>query len=166
MKITVITVSDRASRGEYEDLSGPAVVAEIRQAFADAVIETEIVPDGEDSVLAALERHPDSDWILTTGGSGTSPRDRTPEATRAYVDRTVPGLAEYLRQRSLEETPFAVFSRAEAGLRGAQYVVNLPGSCKGARFCARLLVPLLRHGVMMARGESHGHDPHPSHPGR
>jgi molybdopterin adenylyltransferase len=155
MKIAVITVSDRASRGEYADRSGPAVVEELSRAAPDAELVTEVVPDGVESVLAALRSHEDADWILTTGGTGTGPRDHTPEATRAFVDRAVPGLAEYLRARSLEQTPFAVFSRAEAGLRGRTYVVNLPGSEKGARFCARLLVPLLRHGVMMAAGESH-----------
>jgi len=164
MKIAVITVSDRAARGQYEDRSGPAVVEELSRALqgpdlGDTTIVTEIVEDGVESVLAALMRHEDADWILTTGGTGTSPRDRTPEATRAFVDAAVPGLAEYLRARSLEQTPFAVFSRAEAGLRGRTYVVNLPGSCKGARFCAGLLVPLLLHGVMMARGQSHDSAP-------
>lgn len=163
MKVAVITVSDRASSGQYEDLSGPAIVEELVQAQADAVIETEVVEDGVESVLAALHRHADADWILTTGGTGTSPRDRTPEATRAFVDAAVPGLAEYLRARSLSQTPFAVFSRAEAGIRGRTYVVNLPGSEKGARFCARLLAPLLEHGIHMARGESHDHPPGASH---
>jgi len=156
MKIAVITVSDRASRGEYADRSGPAIVQVLAAAEPAATIESECVPDGVDSVRAALERHADADWILTTGGTGTGPRDHTPEATRAFVERLVPGLAELLRTRSLEKTPFAVFSRGEAGQRGRTYVVNLPGSEQGARFCADLLVPLLRHGIQMAAGESHG----------
>ncbi len=155
MRIAVITVSDRASAGVYADRSGPAVVEALKVALPGAEIEAEIVPDGEESVLAALSRHPEADWILTTGGTGPAPRDRTPEATRAYCDRSMPGIADYLRSRSLEETPNAVFSRGEAGMRGLQYVVNFPGSEKAARFCAAALAPLMEHGRKMARGEGH-----------
>lgn len=155
MRIAVITVSDRASAGTYADRSGPAVMEALRAALPEAGLESEIVPDGEESVLAALGRHPGADWILTTGGTGPSPRDRTPEATRAFCDRAMPGIADYLRLRSLEETPNAVFSRGEAGMRGLQYVVNFPGSEKAARFCATILAPLMEHGVKMARGEGH-----------
>ena len=155
MKAAVITVSDRASRGEYEDKSGPAIMEILRAELPGAELEYEVVPDGRDSVLAALCRHPDADWILTTGGTGPAPRDETPEATRAYIQKSMPGIAEYLRLKSLEETVFAVFSRGEAGMRGRQYIVNLPGSEKGARFCAKLLVPLLQHGVHMAEGGGH-----------
>lgn len=155
MRIAVITVSDRASAGVYADRSGPAVVEALKAALPGAEIEAEIVPDGEESVLAALSRHPEADWILTTGGTGPAPRDRTPEATRAYCDRSMPGIADYLRSRSLEETPNAVFSRGEAGMRGLQYVVNFPGSEKAARFCAAALAPLMEHGRKMARGEGH-----------
>ena len=155
MRIAVITVSDRASAGVYADRSGPAVVETLKSVLPGADIEAEIVPDGEESVLAALSRHPEADWILTTGGTGPAPRDRTPEATRAYCDRSMPGIADYLRSRSLEETPNAVFSRGEAGMRGLQYVVNFPGSEKAARFCAAALAPLMEHGRKMARGEGH-----------
>lgn len=155
MRIAVITVSDRASAGVYADRSGPAVVEALKAALPGAELEAEIVPDGEESVLAALSRHPEADWILTTGGTGPAPRDRTPEATRAYCDRSMPGIADYLRSRSLEETPNAVFSRGEAGMRGLQYVVNFPGSEKAARFCAAALAPLMEHGRKMARGEGH-----------
>jgi molybdopterin adenylyltransferase len=155
VRIAVITVSDRASAGVYADRSGPAIVETLLATQPEALIETEIVPDGEDSVLAALERHPEADWILTTGGTGPAPRDRTPEATAAFCDRAMPGIAEYLRLRSLEETPNAVFSRGAAGMKGFQYVVNFPGSEKAARFCAAVLAPLLEHGVKMAHGEGH-----------
>lgn len=151
----VITVSDRASRGEYADRSGPAVAEEIRRVLPECSVQIEVVPDGIQPVQEAFRRHPDADWILTTGGTGPGPRDFTPEATRAYVDRPVEGIAEHLRARSLEETPHAVFSRGTAGMRGRQFVVNLPGSEKGARFCAKLLAPLLEHGTAMARGEGH-----------
>lgn len=155
MKIAVITVSDRASQGIYEDRSGPAIIEAIDRLVPGIEWEREIVPDGEESVFAALGRHPNADWIITTGGTGPSPRDQTPEATHRYCDRTVPGLAEYFRARSLEQTPFAVFSRGVAGMRGTQYVVNFPGNAGGAAFHASLLAPLLVHGIAMARGEGH-----------
>lgn len=155
MRIAVVTVSDRASRGIYADLSGPAIEAELLAAMPGAEILREIVPDEREAILAALARHPEAEWVLTTGGTGPAPRDITPEATREYCDRLLPGIAEYLRARSLEETPMAVFSRGEAGMRGPQYVVNFPGSEKGARFCATILAPLMGHGSAMARGEGH-----------
>lgn len=155
MKIAVITVSDRASSGVYEDLSGPAMAREVLDRWPEASVEAEIVPDGIESVKAALGRHADSDWILTTGGTGPSPRDLTPEATAAYCDRLVPGLAEFCRIRSLEETPNAVFSRGVAGMKGLQYIVNCPGSVKAAVFHAQILAPLFEHGIEMARGKGH-----------
>lgn len=155
MKIAVITVSDRAARGAYEDRSGPAIRRIFTKALPEASIESEIVPDGIEPILAAYARHGDADWIVTTGGTGPSPRDLTPEATKAWCDRLLPGLGEYFRARSLEQTPFAVFSRAEAGMRGPQYIVNFPGSVVGAEFHASLLAPLLEHGVAMAAGKGH-----------
>jgi len=155
LRIAVVTVSDRASRGAYEDRSGPAVEEVLRAALPGSSIEREIAPDEREAILAALARHPEADWILTTGGTGPSQRDVTPEATREYCDRLLPGLAEYLRSRSLEETPMAVFSRGEAGMRGLQFLVNFPGSEKAARFCAAALAPLMAHGSSVARGEGH-----------
>jgi molybdopterin adenylyltransferase len=156
LRIAVVTVSDRASRGAYADLSGPAVEEALLSAIPGALVEREIVEDGIESVTAALARHPDAEWILTAGGTGPSPRDRTPEATRSYCDRLLPGISEYLRARSLEQAPTAVFSRGEAGMRGAQFIVNFPGSERAARFCAQALAPLMAHGSAMARGEGHG----------
>ena len=158
MKIAVITVSDRASRGIYADLSGPAIAKVLESALPGSEIAGEVVPDEVPAILAAFSRHAGADWILTTGGTGPAPRDVTPEATRAYCDREMPGIADYLRAESLRETPNAVFSRGVAGLRGTQYVVNFPGSEKAAGFCARLLAPLMSHGTAMAKGE--GHEPH------
>jgi molybdopterin adenylyltransferase len=155
MKISVITVSDRASKGVYADRSGPAIEETLRSALPGCEVLREIVPDEKADILAALGRHSGSDWILTTGGTGPAPRDVTPEATREFCDRAMDGIAEYLRARSLAETPNAVFSRGEAGMRGAAYIVNFPGSEKAARFCASLLAPLMEHGVRMARGEGH-----------
>jgi len=155
MKISVITVSDRASKGVYADRSGPAIEEVLRAAIPGCEIQREIVSDEKAAILAALERHAGADWILTTGGTGPSPRDVTPEATREFCDRAMGGIAEHLRARSLEQTPNAVFSRGEAGMRGATYVVNVPGSEKAARFCAGILAPLMEHGVKMAHGEGH-----------
>lgn len=155
MRIAVITVSDRAAKGQYEDRSGPAVEEVFGRLLPTALVEREIVPDGREPVLAALARHPEADWIVTTGGTGPAPRDMTPEATRAFCDRGMPGIAEYLRLRSLEETKNAVFSRGEAGMHGRQFVVNFPGSEKAARFCATVLAPLMEHGSSMADGGGH-----------
>ncbi|MDA8410027.1 MAG: MogA/MoaB family molybdenum cofactor biosynthesis protein [Treponema sp.] len=155
MKIAVITISDRASKGVYADRSGPAIETVLRELLPTIEIERDLVPDEKAEILAALGRHPGADWILTTGGTGPAPRDVTPEATREFCDRAMPGIAEFLRLRSLEETPHAVFSRGEAGMRGGQYVVNFPGSEKAARSCTAWLAPLLDHGVKMARGEGH-----------
>ncbi len=155
MRVAVITVSDRASRGEYEDRSGPALEEVLSELAPGITVAREVVADERDSILAALERHTDCDWIFTTGGTGPAPRDVTPQATETFIDRPLPGLAELLRRESLAETPFAVFSRATAGMRGTTYVVNAPGSVKAARLCARVFAPLLEHGKKMARGEGH-----------
>ena len=155
MKIAVITVSDRAFGGVYEDESGPAIADVLAGRCPDAIIVREVVPDGLESVLEALTRHPDADWIVTTGGTGPSPRDLTPEATERYCDRLMPGISEFLRSKSLEQTPFAVFSRGVAGMKGTQYIVNVPGSLRAAAFHAELLASLLEHGTSMALGKGH-----------
>lgn len=155
MKIAVITVSDRASRGVYPDEAGPAVEKIFAAHIPDATIEREIVPDGIESVHAALLRHADADWIVTAGGTGPSTRDLSPEATGRFCDRPLPGISEYLRAKSLEQTPFAVFSRGIAGMRGQTFVVNFPGSARAAAFHAELLAPLMEHGLDMALGKGH-----------
>lgn len=155
MLIAVITVSDRASRGEYKDESGPEIIRLFAESWPTATFRNEIVPDGVESVLGALTRHSDADWIITTGGTGPSPRDLTPEASAQFCDRELPGISEYFRMRSLEETPNAVFSRSYCGMKGTTFVINFPGSVKAASFHARLLRPLLAHGMDMAQGRGH-----------
>ena len=155
MKAAVITVSDRASRGEYQDLSGPEMESVLKERVPGLEVRRTVVPDEKEAILAALEAHAGSDWIFTTGGTGPAPRDVTPEATLAFIDREMPGLAEYLRLESLKETTHAVFSRGVAGMKGTSYVVNAPGSVKAARLCARIFAPLLEHGVKMAHGLGH-----------
>lgn len=156
MRVSVVTVSDRASRGEYEDLSGPEIERVLRETLPGIEVVRRIVPDEVDAILKAFRDSEGADWILTTGGTGPSPRDLTPEATRSWVDRELPGIAEALRYESYKETRNAVFSRALAGMRGRQYVVNFPGSVKAVRLCAALLAPLLEHGISMASGQGHG----------
>lgn len=157
MKIAVITVSDRAASGIYEDRSGPAVIQVLAELCPDAETSLAVVPDGIEPVRQALEAAAaaGADWIFTTGGTGPAPRDLTPEAVMAFCDREMPGIADYLRTESLRETPNAVFSRGCAGMKGSCYVVAMPGSERGARFCTRLLAPLVEHGRAMARGEGH-----------
>jgi len=130
----ILTISDSASRGEREDRSGPAVVVELEK-LGGRVVATEIVSDDRDLISAKLREYADRgdvNLILTTGGTGFSPRDNTPEATRAVIEREAPGLAELMRFRSLDETPLASLSRAVSGIRGQTLIVNLPGSTRGA----------------------------------
>jgi len=151
----VITVSDRVSRGEYEDRSGPAIAGILRQAFPDCELTLEAVPDEAAEIRRALLAHADGDAILTSGGTGLSPRDQTPEVTAACCDREVPGVAEWLRRESMGETVFSALSRGYCGTRGRTLIVNLPGSVAAAEFCTRLLIQLLPHCQAMIRGGGH-----------
>jgi molybdopterin adenylyltransferase len=155
VKVAVITVSDRASRGEYRDLSGPVIETLLKERFPHAEIEREIVPDEREALLAAFQRHLGSDYILTTGGTGVSERDITPEVSAAFCRRPLPGVSEVLRARSFQETPFAMFSRGYAGIRERTILVNFPGSVKAVRLCTRVLMPVMEHGLKMIRGEGH-----------
>ena len=155
MEILVITISDRASSGEYEDLSGPAVKTILEESIAGADVEIIIVPDEEDEIVKALESGLGGDAIITTGGTGLGPRDITPEVTERFCERSVPGISEMLRAESLKETPNAALSRGWAGMKGQTLVVNIPGSVRGAAFCARLLAPLLTHASGMINGDGH-----------
>jgi molybdopterin adenylyltransferase len=154
LAIAVITVSDRAYKKEYEDLSGPAV-KDILLTSLDADVVITVVPDEKDAIQKAIFGHAGRDFILTTGGTGLSPRDITPEATREVCDREIPGISEWLRRESCRETLNAVLSRGYCGLRGTTVIINLPGSVKAATFCARLLVPVLEHASEMVRGGKH-----------
>ncbi len=155
MKVAVITVSDRASRGEYEDESGPEIEREVRQRFSDAAVTRRIVPDEKPRIRAALEESAGVDFILTTGGTGISPRDVTPEVTREFVDKELPGIAECLRARSYADTPAAMLSRGVAGVKDATIVVNFPGSLSAVRLCMGVVGPIMVHALKMLRGEGH-----------
>src|SRR5262249_54736685 len=130
----VLTISDSAARGDREDKSGPAVVAELEKLGA-RIAATEILSDDRETIAARLKQYADAgqvNLICTTGGTGFAPRDNTPEATRDVIEKEAPGLAELMRLRSLDATPLAPLSRAVCGIRGQTLIVNLPGSRRGA----------------------------------
>ena len=150
----VVTVSDRSFRGERPDGAGPAA-AEMLEAAGYQVEERVIVPDEEAEIRAALVRladERDAALIVTSGGTGFSPRDVTPEATLAVCPRQVPGIPEAMRAASMAITPRAMLSRAAAGIRGRSLIVNLPGSPKAVRENLEAVLPALEHGLEMLRG--------------
>jgi len=158
MLLTVLTISDRCSRGLMQDTAGPATVALLRQQWPDAEVRTLLLPDNEDVIFSMLEKltHDNPALILTVGGTGLGPRDVTPEATRRVLDREAPGLAEAMRSLGAERNPYAWLSRGVAGVRGATLIVNLPGSRRGAEESLTSILPLIRHGLeTIAGGQSH-----------
>lgn len=152
----VLTISDSASRGEREDRSGPAVAAEVEK-LGGRIAGAEIVSDDSELISAKLREYADRgdvNLILTTGGTGFAPRDNTPEATRAVIEREAPGLAELMRFRSLDETPLAPLSRAVCGIRGRTLIVNLPGSTRGAVQNFTFIRSSLPHALDLLTGQS------------
>jgi molybdopterin adenylyltransferase len=155
VKVAVITISDRAARGQYADLSGTEIEKELHERFPAAAVAREVVPDDAEAISAALERAAGSDFIITTGGTGISPRDITPEVTARFCEKELPGISETIRAQSLLETPSAMLSRGYAGLHGSTIVVNLPGSLAAVRLGMHVLAPVMEHAVRMLRGEGH-----------
>ena len=149
----VITVSDRCAAGEAEDKSGP-VVADMLRAAGYTLLESALTPDEPDEIEAALLRAVEEDaaLIVTTGGTGFSPRDNTPEVTLRVCERPVPGIPEAMRYASLAITPRAMLSRAAAGIRNRSLIVNLPGIPKAAKENLEAVLPALDHGLLMLRG--------------
>ncbi len=151
IRFGILTLSDRSSRGERADASGPAL-ADLIQAEGWSVAKREILPDEFSAIRALLTAWADSgdlDVILTTGGTGFSPRDVTPEATRAIIERDAPGLAEAMRAASLKVTPHAMLSRVVAGIRKKTLIINLPGSPKGAVENLQVVTAVLPHAVQL-----------------
>ena len=151
IRFGILTLSDRSSRGEREDASGPALAALIR-AENWSVAKELILPDDESTIRSTLLEWADGgevDVILTTGGTGFALRDVAPEATRAIIQREAPGLVEAMRTESLKKTKHAMLSRAMAGIRGRTLIVNLPGSPKGAVENLQTILPVLPHAVQL-----------------
>jgi molybdenum cofactor synthesis domain-containing protein len=155
IKAGVLTLSDKGSRGERVDLSGP----EVTRMLKEIGIETtcyEVVPDEADVIEKKLVEFVDErklDLVVTTGGTGVSPRDVTPEATLKVIDRELPGMAEAMRRESMQKTPHAMISRAVAGIRKTTLIVNLPGSPKGVRENLAVILPALKHAIEKIKGD-------------
>ena len=149
MRAGVITVSDRGARGEREDLSG-RILRERLEAEGFEVSHYRVIPDEYEEILTLLVDWADRErlnLILTTGGTGLSPRDVTPEATRAAVEREVPGIAEAIRSEGLKHTPYAMLSRGVAGVRGQTLIINLPGSPRAVEEAWEVIAPVLKHAL-------------------
>jgi molybdopterin adenylyltransferase len=157
MRVAVLTISDSVSRGQREDLSGPAVVAFCR-GLQWEIVTTLRVSDDLEAIRKQLCELADSgrlDLVLTTGGTGIGPRDNAPEATQAIAYRVIPGIAEEMRRKGLEKTPTAVLSRGVAVTRAKTLIVNLPGSPKGATESIEAVAHLLPHAVQVLHGARH-----------
>jgi molybdopterin adenylyltransferase len=154
MLLAILTVSDRCARGQMTDTAGPAVAVKLKTAWPGAEIATRLLADNEEQIAGALLDlcALGSSLILTVGGTGLGPRDRTPEATRRVIDREAPGLAEAMRARSAERNKYAWLSRGVAGLKGDTLIVNLPGSERGAIECWNAIADLVRHGLEVVKG--------------
>jgi molybdopterin adenylyltransferase len=154
-KVVILTISDRGSKGEREDSSGP-LIGEMLKSLPAQVIHYGIIPDEKDGIVEALKKSSDqlrADLILTTGGTGLSPRDVTPEATWEVIEKEVPGISEAMRAESLKKTPHAMISRAVTGIRGSTLIVNLPGSPKSVRENLSVILPALPHALSKLKGD-------------
>ena len=162
-RVGVLTISDRGSQGLREDRSGPEIQRMVQQAGGEVIV-TRLVPDERQMIADMLATWADEgalDVVIPTGGTGLSPRDVTPEATCAVIEREVPGIAEALRAASLAKTPMAMLSRGVAGIRRHTLIVNLPGSPKAVAECLEVLLPVLPHAAETLHGsvEQHPVDP-------
>ena len=160
ISVGILTVSDRCSRGEAEDASGPVIRKWATEQLGAEVKQQAVVPDERELITDTLVSWSDEeavDLVLTTGGTGFAPRDVTPEATREVIERETPGLAEAMRREGAKATPHAMLSRAAAGIRGQTLIVNLPGSPKAVREGLEVISSALPHGIEILKGV-HGAD--------
>jgi molybdenum cofactor synthesis domain-containing protein len=155
-KTAILTISDKGAAGQREDLSGPAI-KEMLSSLDAEIVAAEIIPDERILISERLMHYADKaccDLVLTTGGTGFSPRDVTPEATREVIDRLVPGIPEAMRAAGLSQTPMAMISRAAAGIRGRTLIINLPGSVKAVKENLEVILPVLPHAIEILRGDA------------
>lgn len=165
IRVCILTCSDKASRGERIDTSGPAIEKELaalkKERLAVKTLDYKIVPDDREKIASVLKEWCDKvkpDIVFTTGGTGFGPRDWTPEATREVMERLCPGLPEYIRWETFKKTKFAAISRATAGIRGQTLIINLPGSEKAVREIVKILLPIIPHSVEILRGKTEHND--------
>ena len=156
IRVGVLTASDKGSQGFREDVSGPTIVSRVAQIPGE-VVYTVIVPDDREMIARELRKMADEmdlHLVLTTGGTGMSMRDITPEATKDVIDRDMPGIPEAMRAKSMLITPRGMLSRAVAGIRKQTLIINLPGSPKAVAECLDVILPVLEHGIQILRGET------------
>lgn len=154
ISVAILTLSDKGSKGEREDLSGPAI-GEMLKGIGAEIKHYEILPDEKQMIKEKLiEFSPKVDLILTTGGTGLSPRDVTPDATREVIDREIPGIAEIMRSEGMKKTRRSMLSRAVAGVREQTLIVNLPGSPKAVKENLEVVLDILSHAIEKIKGDS------------
>lgn len=154
IKVAILTLSDKGSRGERKDTSGPAIEKFMKKIKAE-VVSYDLLPDNKEPIkkkLISLSKK--ADLILTTGGTGVSPSDVTPDATREVIRYEIPGIAEAMRAASLTKTPYAMISRAIAGVRDRTLIINLPGSPKAVREILPVILPVLPHAIEKIKGST------------
>ncbi len=154
IKVAVLTLSDKGSKGERKDKSGPTIEKLVKKIGAE-IVSSDILPDEKAKIkrkLISLSKK--ADLILTTGGTGVSPRDVTPDATREVIQYEIPGIAEAMRREGLKKTPFSMISRAVAGVRGKTLIINLPGSPKAVKENLSVVLPVLAHTIEKIKGST------------